>query len=163
MVSDNEWEQIRTSSTPLPGKSRNIPPRRRSVIEIDRPMTASPEKPSSGSHMPLEKGALTGMNRAMAARLRQGKMPIDATLDLHGKTAAQAHMLLERFIPECYRTGKRCLLVITGKGKYKGVIYESTPIWLNEVGLREYVIAATPAHPKDGGEGALYIVLKRQR
>ena len=69
-----------------------------------------------------------------------------------------------------HRAGKRCLLVITGKGMTTkqgvakaGVLKENVPRWLNEPSLRRHVLAFAYARPEHGGEGALYVLLKRER
>lgn len=96
-------------------------------------------------------------------RLRRGRRPIDGRLDLHGMTQTAAHRALERFLVECRRRGDRCVLVITGKGNGRGVLRSMVPRWLEEHGNRANVIAYAPAQPEHGGEGALYVLLRRRR
>ncbi|MET1026053.1 MAG: Smr/MutS family protein, partial [Dongiaceae bacterium] len=89
----------------------------------------------------------------------------------HGRTQAEAHDALHGFILRAHQAGKRCLLVITGKGGVKtigeqrtrGVLREAVPRWLNEPGLRRHILAFEHARPQHGGEGALYVLLKRDR
>ncbi len=89
-------------------------------------------------------------------------MAIEARLDLHGKTQDEAHRELSSFIARAQAQGKRLALVITGKGREgKGVLRESVPRWLNEPALRGRVLALTNAQPRDGGAGALYVLLRR--
>ena len=106
-----------------------------------------------------------------ADRFRQGRLEIDGKVDLHGRTQAEAHDALHAFIHRAHRAGKRCLLVITGKGGVKtlggeatrGILRQSVPRWLNEPGLRRFILAFDHARPQHGGEGALYVLLKRER
>lgn len=106
-----------------------------------------------------------GLDRRTAQKLRRGQMVIDARLDLHGLTQAQAYERLRRFIPHAYGAGHRCVLVITGKGgiEGKGVLRRMVPQWLDEAPLAKMVLSVTAARPKDGGEGALYVYVRRKK
>lgn len=92
-------------------------------------------------------------------------MDIEATLDLHGLIQAEAHRALGAFLHGSRSAGKRTVLVITGKGGVKdserGVLRDAVPRWLNEGPNRRMIKAFSFAAPKDGGEGALYVLLKR--
>lgn len=95
-------------------------------------------------------------------------MPIDGRLDLHGHTKESAHRALDSFIKGAFSAGRRCVIIITGKGLRVnsgevGVLRQSVPQWLNSPELRPMVLAFSHATPKDGGEGALYVLLKRKR
>ena len=92
--------------------------------------------------------------------------PIEARLDLHGMTQAEAHRALAGFIRTARGGGKRCVLVITGRGAPRdhggaGVLREAVPRWLAEPGLRPHLLAIATAQPQDGGAGALYVMLRR--
>lgn len=81
-------------------------------------------------------------------------------------TRKEAHAALAAFLAETHGTGKRCVLVITGRGQganSEGVLRREVPRWLREPPHRERVLAFVPARPKDGGEGALYVLLRRRR
>ena len=92
--------------------------------------------------------------------MRRGKVAIEARIDLHGMTQAEAHDALEDFIFDCQASGRRSVLVITGKGVAgEGILRAAVPKWLNE--HRRIVRGFSHATPKDGGEGALYVLLKR--
>ncbi len=94
-------------------------------------------------------------------------MKIGARIDLHGHTQEEAYRALCAFIASSRAAGRRCVLVVTGKGSRPdgttGVLRQSVPRWLNMAPLREKVLSFTHARPKDGGEGALYVLLKRDR
>jgi DNA-nicking Smr family endonuclease len=133
--------------------------------------------PAPAPHVALPKvhdlshGVTIGIDRRQADRFRQGRLEIDGKIDLHGRTQAEAHDALHAFIHRAHRAGKRCLLVITGKGGTKliggettrGILRQAVPRWLNEPGLRRFILAFDHARPQDGGEGALYVLLKRER
>jgi len=118
---------------------------------------------------PLGHGTMQDMDKRQAARLRKGRLPIEGRIDLHGKTSVEAHDALKAFVTRAHRAGKRCVLVITGKGSRSGadgkagILRQVVPRWLNEPAFRPLILAFTHARPEDGGEGALYVLLKRTR
>lgn len=131
-----------------------------SVRPTPLPPAPAPFKPAP----PLEPGALANLDKATARRFRAGELPVEARLDLHGMTQSQAFDALARFVPAHHAMGRRCVLVITGKGRLGGgVLKESVPRWLNEAGLRRMVVAIASAQPRHGGDGALYLLLRRRR
>jgi len=100
-------------------------------------------------------------------RLKRGQIPIEARLDMHGMTRHQAYDALYPFILRTQSSGKRCVLVITGKGQkdheMQGVLRQSLPEWLSEERYNALVLTHVPANKRDGGGGAFYIYLRRQR
>lgn len=95
--------------------------------------------------------------------LRQGLIPRQASLDLHGLKAFDAKDALIRFIKAEINLAHRCLLIIHGKGGQRGeipVLKNLVNQWLPQI---PQVLAYHSALPKDGGNGALYVLLKRQR
>ncbi len=112
----------------------------------------------------LGPGVSPGLDRRTADRLRRGRLPAEATLDLHGLSQSEAHMALTGFIQGSVVRGRRSLLIITGKGtRGEGVLRRMVPRWLNDPALRSYLLAIEAAQPGDGGAGALYVLLRRQR
>jgi DNA-nicking Smr family endonuclease len=108
----------------------------------------------------------TGIDRANAERLKRGRHPIEARLDMHGLTQAEAHRALVAFVRDSRGAGQRCVLVITGRGlgtSGLGVLKSAVPRWLEEPGLRRQILAIAPAQPQDGGTGALYVLLRKIR
>ncbi|NQW01475.1 MAG: Smr/MutS family protein [Rhodospirillales bacterium] len=99
--------------------------------------------------------------------MRRGKVEIEARLDLHGMTQVEAHRSLLGFMERAHAGGKRSVLVITGKGLTRhgdiGVLRQAVPRWLNEPPIRAWIRGFDYAAPADGGEGALYILLRRKR
>ena len=117
--------------------------------------------------VPLESdSALPAIDRRTAERLRRGQIPIEATLDLHGFTQDEAFVAIQTFLAESVHAGRRCVLVITGKGTARdggGVLRSAVPRWLTEGIYHEHLIGIAVAYPQHGGEGALYVLLRRQR
>jgi DNA-nicking Smr family endonuclease len=96
--------------------------------------------------------------------LKRGKHKIEARLDLHGMTQQEAHHALARFIRAARSEGKRCVLVITGRGSVGGgVLRAAVPRWFEEPEFRPHLLAISTAQPRDGGAGALYVMLRRTR
>ncbi len=97
--------------------------------------------------------------RRTARKLKSGRIEIDGKLDLHGLSQDAAHAALFRFIPEASATGKRNVLVVTGKGK--GILQKAVPMWLTSGRLAEYVVSMSAAPQALGGAGALHVVLRK--
>lgn len=115
---------------------------------------------------------LAPLDRRLKQRVARGSAPIDARLDLHGHTQAQAHTALWTFLQRAQRDGARVALVVTGKGggranalapNERGVLKRQVPIWLALPEFRPLVLGFEAAHVGHGGEGALYVRLRRQR
>jgi DNA-nicking Smr family endonuclease len=111
-------------------------------------------------------GIAPGIDRAHLRRLRKGEPEPDWELDLHGLTAAEARRDLRIAIAEARQEGVRCLHVIHGRGRHSeggAVLRESLPDWLAKAPLDRHVMAFATALPEDGGEGAVYVLLRRAR
>ena len=109
----------------------------------------------------LRNGDRAGIDSRTQRRLFRGEVPVDRRLDLHGMTAAYAQGRLVQFIEMAVDDGCRCVLVITGKGS--GVLRGYVPEWLKQPPLAPLILALAEARPKDGGGGALYVLLRRKR
>ncbi len=186
------WHQVARSAKPLRGRDRHAvfsplkqtdddggqaAPRRKAASA----QPAAARRPASDSALPsaaaktdrvkhrqpcLAHGQVAGVDRRTAERLKRGKMQVDGRLDLHGLTQAEAHRALDAFVAASYDAGRRTLLVITGKGQGKqegGVLRGKVPLWLNQAPNRGRVLAFDYAQPRDGGTGALYVMLRRKR
>jgi DNA-nicking Smr family endonuclease len=109
---------------------------------------------------------MPGIDQRQAERFRRGQIPIEGKIDLHGRTQVEAHDALLHFLERAFKQGKRKVLIITGKGMTQsksGILKANVPRWLNEPAFRRLVLALSQARPEHGGEGALYVLLKRQR
>jgi len=146
---------VKPPKTPVPP-----PPQREAAPKPAAPRPA----PLPKALAPLAVGGGADIDRASFERLKRGQMEIEARLDLHGKTQDEAHRALSAFIARAQSRGTRLALVVTGKGREgKGVLRESVPRWLNEPALRARILALTNAQPRDGGSGALYVLLRKSR
>lgn len=174
---DKVWDRVAQGVTPL--KSRN-----RAVASItNAEILNTRKKPEKKAPIPaplqtlrattsvapairpdsvqIEVGASAGVDKRTADRLRRGKMTVDGTLDLHGMTQARAHSALTLFLDTAHLADKRCLLVITGKGQ--GILKRAVPFWLSDPFLRPKILSVMTARQEHGGEGALYVLLRRRR
>ncbi|MGH6727515.1 MAG: Smr/MutS family protein [Pseudolabrys sp.] len=108
---------------------------------------------------------LAPLGRRLTRRVARGKEAIDARLDLHGLTQAQAHAALLRFLRSAQTREARLVLVITGKGRGEepGVLKRQVPQWLGLPEFRSIVVGFEDAHVAHGGEGAIYVRLRRGR
>jgi DNA-nicking Smr family endonuclease len=158
------WRRVARDVAPLPGRA---PP-------LERRHPADPSGNAGGTPAVLTKPAsattpapppldrFAGVDRATAERLKRGRRAIEARLDLHGMSQAEAHRALFDFVAGSRTAGRRCVLVITGHGRSSGgVLKSAVPRWLNEPELRRHVLAIAPARPQHGGAGALYVLLRR--
>ncbi|HLN25364.1 MAG TPA: Smr/MutS family protein [Patescibacteria group bacterium] len=135
-------------------------------VPVPRPNELPPPRSKASQFLALEHGRTPGVDKRTAERMRGGEMVIDGTIDLHGLCQDAAHLALLRFVAFSAEAGRRCVLVITGKGTREGsmgVLRAQVPRWLNEPSLRPHVLAFSYARPKHGAEGALYVLLKRRR
>lgn len=103
-----------------------------------------------------------GVNRAQLAELRRGLFRPEATLDLHGRTVAEATPALEHFLLESRRLRRRCVLVIHGKGLHSGGVAAIRELVISQLigSLSGLVHAFSPAAPSDGGAGASYVMVR---
>jgi DNA-nicking Smr family endonuclease len=117
---------------------------------------------------------LAPLGRRLKQRVARGREPIDARLDLHGMTQQEAHAALLRFLHRAQASGVKTALVVTGKGLRKssrgdghdtdsrpGVLKRQVPLWLALPEFRPLVVGFDDAHVGHGGEGALYVRLRR--
>jgi DNA-nicking Smr family endonuclease len=114
----------------------------------------------------LEKENL-GIDANTNRRLRTGKIKIDKTIDFHGKTLNEAFDLLKETVNYGHKYGLRCILFITGKGERNvdsaNTIKNSFASWLKNPEIVGKIIKYAPATQKDGGDGAMYVLLRRKR
>ncbi len=115
---------------------------------------------------------LAPLGRRLKQRVARGREPIDARIDLHGMTQARAHAALLGFLQRSQDDGARMVLVVTGKGSggsardstaVRGVLKRQVPLWLSLPEFRAFIVGFEDAHIGHGGEGALYVRLRRPR
>jgi DNA-nicking Smr family endonuclease len=137
-----------------------------------------PINPALSKKAAVKKGAVSGpsgINGATQDRVRRGTLTPDARIDLHGMTQQAAYRTLFAWLATAHARGHRLVLVITGKGNPKndenapwmmsphGVLKQMVPRWLNDPGLAALIASSGPAHARHGGEGALYVYLRKKR
>jgi DNA-nicking Smr family endonuclease len=112
---------------------------------------------------------LAPLGRRERSQLSRGRKDIDARLDLHGMTQTRAHHALFAFLQRANRDGLTFVLIITGKGRTvgaeseRGVLRRQVPLWLGLPEFRSLVVGFEEAHIGHGGEGALYVRIRRAR
>ena len=170
-LSDDErmlWRAVTSSIAPLKGRK----PALAEAADL-APVAAAPKaKPSKA--MPLAPSPqrvapppLATLDRRAKQRIARGRTEIDGRLDLHGLTQAEAHAVLARFLYQAQARAAKVVLVITGKGgpagEGRGVLKRQVPFWLESSELRSLVIGFENAGAGHGGDGALYVRVRRGR
>ena len=173
------WESVAKQVKPLRKKPRvakpDAPASTSATSAVTKPPTApkpkaaapitSPPKPSPPPSAP----PLAPLGRRERSQLSRGRKDIDARLDLHGMTQTRAHRVLFTFLQRAHHDGLTFVLVITGKGKVggaeseRGVLRRQVPHWLSLPEFRSMVVGFEEAHIGHGGEGALYVRVRRAR
>ena len=151
------WQRATRDVKPLAPRKQ---PAARAPSQQPPPLTRAVKAVASPRPIPLNR--FVGIDRANAERLKRGQYKIEARLDLHGMTQDEAYRALLDFLRTARAAGKRCVLVITGRGRIGGgVLKTAVPRWLDETLFRPHLLAIATAQPRDGGAGALYVMLRR--
>jgi DNA-nicking Smr family endonuclease len=160
--------KARIASTVEPPKQRAKPPAKDPSAPPVQPAPKPAVKPA-----PAARGET--LDRQTARQLERGKLPVEARLDLHGMRQREAHAALRRFLKSAQGKGYRHVLVITGKGAAadttrpfyesdeRGVLRQAVPHWLTAPDLAPVVLSYSEAPRRLGGEGALYVRLRKPR
>jgi DNA-nicking Smr family endonuclease len=187
----NLWHATASTLSPLKNKKGRVQTATvRTPAEGGKAHTATPVPRAERSELryepyhppqPAEKRAppLADYDTKKARRLGSGRSAIERRIDLHGLRQSEAHAALRRFLFACHADGLRDVLVITGKGgpaqrrdddreahwserDERGVLKRNVPQWLAEPDLRAIVVSFRTAAIRHGGEGALYVHLRRK-
>jgi DNA-nicking Smr family endonuclease len=167
------WARVAATVTPLPGKPAALPspaappgpsptPSSKPSARLRPPPTAKP------SALPAKAPPADTLDGGWDRRLRRGVVAPDRTIDLHGHTLTSAHAALEAALGRAVADDVRVLLVVTGKPPRasearRGLIRASIGEWLSVSSYRGRIAAVRIAHPRHGGSGALYLILRRRR
>jgi DNA-nicking Smr family endonuclease len=154
-------EPLRAGVSPVSDEIMDEPAKpARPAKTIQKTMSISPPAPLKPAPPPL-----TPLSRRMKRSVARGKEAIGGRLDLHGYTQAQAHSTLLHFLRNAHARDARLVLVITGKGRggEPGVLRRQVPQWLGLAEFRVFVIGFEDAALAHGGEGALYVRVRRAR
>jgi DNA-nicking Smr family endonuclease len=190
-LSDEEralWTGYARSVTPLrPSRESDTSPRnessrdessnKASASPVSAAKWAPPPRSSRGVRLNPEPAAtkpfpLAPLGRRLKQRVARGREPIDARIDLHGLTQLEAHAALLRFLRQARVQGARVVLIVTGKGSRRnemdfgterGVLKRQVPMWLSLPEFRQLIVGFEDAHVGHGGQGALYVRLRRER
>lgn len=112
-------------------------------------------------------GYVRGLDSKIFQQLKAGRFSCEGHMDMHGLNAEQAYENLLFFLRESYHLGRRCVLLITGRGRNSpggmSVLKQEIQTWLTREPLRRVVLAFSTALPKDGGTGALYVLLRNRK
>lgn len=117
-------------------------------------------------HPGYQEGGPERANRPLIRKLRKGHFSVQAELDLHGLTQAEAILALDAFLDQSLMRSLRCVRIIHGKGNNSenqiGILKHSVPRWLSTNRNARRILAFTSACVRDGGIGATYVLLRRQ-
>jgi DNA-nicking Smr family endonuclease len=179
-LSDEEdalWSGVARSVKPLrPGKAKAKSAKAKAAATSSHAAEAtklqrSPAVSRSITPPAKKPPPLASLDRRGRKRVARGRDPIDARIDLHGKTQSEAHDALVCFMRRAQSNGARIVLVVTGKGsgtsrgeeRERGVLRRQVPLWLALPEFRSLILGFDEAHVAHGGEGALYVRLRRIR
>jgi DNA-nicking Smr family endonuclease len=170
-LSDDErvlWRTVTRSIAPLRGRSTESD--EDTISALAPAAKARPIEPQTGpaaASRPASAPPLSPIDRRMKQKLARGTADIDGRIDLHGLTQAEAHAALARFLHQAQAREAKVVLVITGKGGFggegRGVLRRQVPLWLEGAEFRPLVIGFDAAGIGHGGEGALYVRVRRGR
>jgi DNA-nicking Smr family endonuclease len=179
-LSDEEetlWSGVTRSVKPLRSGTAKRKAAAKAVSADDlKPAPQRMSKPLRPAMPTAKKSApLAPLDKRQKQRVARGRQAIDARIDLHGMTQSQAHAALMHFVRQAQGTGARLVLVVTGKGSGKasetsydaererGVLRRQVPLWLALPEFRPFIVGFDEAHIAHGGQGALYVRLRRIR
>ena len=164
------WSLVVRTVRPLRQNKKPVTTARHKAVAPD---AARPAKKGTAVTVPRQYRASAKTQLSIVRReiqqLTRGRASIDGRIDLHGMTQAQAHGALRSFLHRAQASGARFVLVITGKGApnaprgERGVLRRQVPLWLAQPDLRSCVLGFDVAHVGHGGEGALYVRLRKAR
>jgi DNA-nicking Smr family endonuclease len=171
-LSDDErvlWKGVTRSIAPLRKLSPSEPDDAELVHAPVRPKARAKPTPVivAAPAKPAAPPPLTSLTRKAKQRIGRGRQELDGRLDLHGMTQGEAHDSLFSYLRARQARGCKLVLVITGKGvrggEGRGVLKRMVPLWLGMPEFRELIIGFENAGIAHGGEGALYVSLRRMR
>jgi len=167
------WLRIADTASPLSKEDKNFANLFDSTHQAGSktpprpPEPKKPNPPPMPSYQPVLQTSsapmLDKIDLKSARNISKGKTSIDGRLDLHGLTQQAAYRALFDCVENAYYSGKRTILVITGKGNLgRGVLRENVPKWLAQAPFHRLISAYSQSHSTHGGAGALYIRIRRK-
>lgn len=168
------WARVSATVSPLPGKvvrkAAFLPASVNGAQPLRTPPRPLAKTPEPAKAKPRQGNLQNTLDANWDRKLSKGATAPDRTIDLHGHTAAYAHQVLDIALDQAIRGGARIVLVITGKSRpenprlpptSRGVIRASIGDWLAASRHAPRIAAVRNAHPRHGGAGALYVILRR--
>jgi DNA-nicking Smr family endonuclease len=177
------WARVVETAAPLKrrakaaGSAKAVPPAAKPA-KLAAKQREAPQLPAvkpSPAPKPGHVPRAAPLDRQTARQLVKGRLEVDAKLDLHGMRQRDAYAQLRRFLKTAQARGLKHVLVITGKGavietsksfyeeEERGVLRSAVPRWLAEADFAPLVVSYSPAPPRLGGEGALYVRVRRSK
>lgn len=167
------WRKVTASVRPIDPLRTDMreplqPEQRTALVDRIKPVAAGVAKPHPVPPRLQTPVSVNGLDAGWDKRLSRGMASPDRIIDLHGHTLASAHIALEAAIGSALAADERLLLVVTGKPPRagtpgRGLIRAAIPDWLAASGWSSRIAAVRNAHPRHGGAGALYLILRRRR
>jgi DNA-nicking Smr family endonuclease len=174
------WEKVAETASPLKRGRGDAPPESGKTAlpvpkvkpqQLPRPSKFAPRQMPTPTHVPRAEP----LDRQTSRQLQKRQIEVEARLDLHGMRQRDAHAQLRRFLKSAQARGLKHVLVITGKGAEqvvsksfyeedeRGVLRNAVPRWFAEPDFASLVVSFSPAPRRLGGEGALYVRLRRAK
>jgi len=177
---DQLFAEAMSGVTPMDARDESLPPEPRLKTKPSREeqeeaevMQALRDLVEGGTPLSIHQtdeaieGSVDGLDSRIMGKLRRGEFSIQDHLDLHGFTRDEARQKVEVFLLAAVAQGKRCVLIIHGRGHgskdHIPVLKNALKSWLERRALRKKVLAFSTAQPFDGGAGAIYVLLKAQK
>jgi DNA-nicking Smr family endonuclease len=170
------WQRVAATVRPIHRRTSNAsPPAAAEAPEPAKPRErVPPARVPAATPVAQQKPLADSLDGGWDRRLRRGTTQPDWTIDLHGHTLDSARRLLDNALDQALAEGVRVILLITGKPPRegdrdvdgrprRGLIRASVGNWLQSSRHASRIAAVRNAHPRHGGMGALYIILKRDR
>lgn len=176
------WKRVAATVTPIHRRTPSVPPfadprpdapppRGVAGLKFEKPQRPRPDHVDTAPRKPVPVPVEAGLDGHWDRRFQRGHVQPDLSVDLHGHTLASAHARLEHALDNAMLHGHRIILLITGKprspderdsrGGRRGAIRAAVTDWLMASRHARHIASVRAAHPRHGGAGALYIVLKR--
>jgi DNA-nicking Smr family endonuclease len=160
------FSDLMSDVEPLSGGSKRARPRAKKPSSTPRKEDPQPIVFQRFDLGEEQAGLAPGIDKAHLTKLKGGHFPPEDRIDLHGLIADEARVRVRDFLKRAWREKKRCVLIVHGRGHHsegEAVLRQDLPDWLAQIGVGELVMAFSSAQPKDGGVGASYILLRRNR
>lgn len=170
---DAVWELVTKDVTPI---KRSQTSSKKKPVKTEKTKKQEKNTPAPVAPPPSPVPKSKELDKRSLQRLQKGQMQIEGRLDLHGHNQDSARRVFTAFIQQAYMAQKRCLLVITGHGKRQkqneeegiwavksGILRQRVQEWSGEGALSDIILKIIPAQPKDGGEGAFYVYLRKNK